>query len=653
MWRAAWWWLPLVATAVAFATTLGFDLVADARFLVADNPLIRDLGGLWDNMAHDYFWSASGNAIPYWRPLTKASWVLEFQAFGGWAGGYHLVNVLWHLAGVAGVLALGRRLGLARPWAAVAGLLYGLNPVSGEPVCLVMARSDVAAAGATVWALVLWDRWVGGGRWRALAGLVAAAAVALGSKEVAVIIGPVLLVWAWVAGTLADAGRRRRAALGLGLVGVLTGAYLITRGAVLAGYDRPALTVDPLRIIAGGGRALAALVPFRWDSGLRNLPRAEAATTLGWAVGAGLWAFVLGAASWAAWRRRPGPALALAWLVASLAPILLVATVHVPGVQGKIPLADRWALQAAMAASLGWALLGARALGARGAPRPEMPGLETTGEQETDARRPWAPKAPKALKAQNAVWAAVGLWAAGALAIAPVAHGVYASETDLLAHEDAQLQATPREYWTQEDVCRALDRQLAKALAEGRGDAAAQLAHGAPAACLSEPDFAFNAASAALAGGRAAEARGLAERLLARPGGDRRHVPRAHVIAGVAALRAGAAGAALDHLDAGLRGGVSWCEVGGERAQALSRLGRHEEAAQALERLAERCLPPPRAAVAWLGAAQEWTQAAPAQPQGDARVRRALRRAASLAPPGSTLARQVRQLQTRLGAGSR
>jgi len=529
--RAAWWWLPLAATAAAFSTTLGFELVADARFLVADNPLIRDLTSLWDNVTHDYFWSASGNTIPYWRPVTKASWVLEYQLFGDWAGGYHLVNVLWHLAGVAGVLALARRLGLSRVWTGVAGLLYGLHPVTGEPVCLVMARSDVAAAGATVWAFVAWERWVAGGRWAAFAGLVGAAALALGSKEVAVILGPVAFVWAWVSGALGDALRRRRTLAGLLALAGLTGAYLIARDAVLAGYPRPALVVDPLRIVSGGGRALAALLPFRLDSGLRNVSRAEAAQLSAWVVGGALWTFTLAAGGWGAWRRRPEPTLLVAWLAASLAPILLVATVHVPGARGKIALADRWVLQAAMAASLGWAWWGGRLFQSRRGPRRGPRG-----------RGSWA----WLVEARGAVWAAVGLWAAASLVVAPVAHGVYASEEALLAHEDDELRDIPRRFWTQEDVCRALDRRLARALAQGRGEDAARQARAAPAACLSEPDFAFNAASAALAGGDVARARALAERLLARPGGDRRHVPRAHVIAGVAALREGAPGVALD-----------------------------------------------------------------------------------------------------------
>ncbi len=135
------WWLPaLVVVAVAYRTSPTFGFVGDAGFLIEQNRFLDSLSQLWGNLTHDYFWSSSGNHIPYWRPLTKASWLLEVAAWGRNPAGFHVVQVAWLLVGVAGVQALARALGVSRLWAALAGLMFGLHPVAVEPTCLIMAR---------------------------------------------------------------------------------------------------------------------------------------------------------------------------------------------------------------------------------------------------------------------------------------------------------------------------------------------------------------------------------------------------------------------------------------------------------------------------------------------------------------------------------
>ncbi len=193
--RGAWWLLAPLAVLWVFRGVAAFDFVADARFLIAENTYIRDLHQLWPTLTRNYFWSSSGAAIPYWRPLTKLSWLLEYQLFAGWPGGYMLVQLGWFLLGVLGVQGLARGLGCARSWAATAGLLFGLSPVAIEPVCLLMARSDVVAGTAAVWSVLAFLRWQarGSAAWAALH--LVAAVLALASKESAVILAPVLTGW--------------------------------------------------------------------------------------------------------------------------------------------------------------------------------------------------------------------------------------------------------------------------------------------------------------------------------------------------------------------------------------------------------------------------------------------------------------------------
>jgi len=81
--RRGWWLLAPALVLVAYRSVSQNGFVGDADFLIAENHYIQDLAYLWENLRHDYFWSSSGAHIPYWRPITKASWVLEYQLFQG------------------------------------------------------------------------------------------------------------------------------------------------------------------------------------------------------------------------------------------------------------------------------------------------------------------------------------------------------------------------------------------------------------------------------------------------------------------------------------------------------------------------------------------------------------------------------------------
>ena len=84
----------VVAVAAAYVDTLRQGFVADARFLLADNRYLDGWSAWRATLTHDYFWSSSGALIPYWRPLTKLSWLVEAQAFGrGSALGFHAVQL--------------------------------------------------------------------------------------------------------------------------------------------------------------------------------------------------------------------------------------------------------------------------------------------------------------------------------------------------------------------------------------------------------------------------------------------------------------------------------------------------------------------------------------------------------------------------------
>ena len=538
--------LAVALVAAAWADSLRQGFVADARFLIADNRYL-DAWSYWrETLTHDYFWSSSGASIPYWRPWTKLSWLVEARLCGrGSALPFHAVQLGWILAATAGVGVLARRLGAPAVWAALAALAFGLHPALVEPGCLLMARSDVVVVAGAVWSLVGWLGWraapTPSRRWAWATLHVAALAVALGSKETAVVLPLVVTAWAW-------AERPRRLAT-VAPAWLLALAYLAARARVLGAT--PSAAIDPLRIFVGVGVYGWGLLPLRVATGVRNVSLAEAHGAAMLLSAAVVW-IALAAGGMAALRRRSPAAIGLLTLaLVSLLPVLVGPTPSVPGIHGKLPFADRWLVMAAAAVSIGLGLAAAR-----------LPA-----------------------RAGRLVALVLAAWSVASLAIAPIVHRDYRSDATLLDREDQTYEETPERWRTVEDRCRFRERQLARAVTRGDADGASALVREAPPECPADASARFNLASVLAQRGRFAEARPLADALLARyelP--PRFHAPLEY-IAGVAALRTGDAARAVELLTAAWKEGLGNCAIFARLAEATRALGRADDAAAWKRRL--------------------------------------------------------------------
>lgn len=552
-----WWLFPLLLVVIAYRHSPQFGLLSDAEMLIANNDRLRAPGALWKNLTTHYFWASWRNFIPYWRPFTKGSWVLEYRIFDGWPGGFHLVQVGWHLVGIGGVMAIARALDCGRLAAAGAGLLYGLHPAHIEPVCSIMARSDVVSTSAMLWSLAAFLRlWATGSR-RWLVMHATALLVALASKETAVVVLPVITLLSLLVpagGTLATKTLARRRMVAWAPAVCLTVSYLVGRSVVLGARQGDGLAFDPVRIVVAGGMSLARMLPLALDTPLlaplRN-PTAEPWQVVRIAIG---WLLaVLLVVATVKHPRREAQAI-FAWGLLALAPTLLVADMHVPVGQLHFPAADRWILPGVAAVSIAVVLL-----------------IRWMG------------------RARAAAPVVVGIWAAAVLWMSSDTHAAYRSHETLEAELDRIYEQTPLALRNKRDDCLHRERLWSRALRQGRPGAVIDTAQQTLATC-NRDGLRLLLLQAFVQARKGPEAWQAATYLMKSARLERRYHAQAYFYAGAAALLTERWSQALQYLDRARRLGLRDCNVHRQIGMCHARLGRPGEAMAEYEK-ASRCAP--------------------------------------------------------------
>ena len=252
----------------------------------------------------------------FFRPLGFASLMVDYRLFHDWAPGYHLVNLALHLAVVTAVYFLSLGLGLPRKPAAMAALLFGIAPITVEPVTYIAARFDLLATTLGIWSLVAYLRFRKGGS----AGMYALALllffVGTFAKE-SIYVLPLLLVWQEV---MAGPASRWKAVGGFFAVAAATFAW---RWRVLHGIGGYQSTPGAPDVLQLGRKTLVAvflrtpsetLMGYNWHQ-----PPAWRIVAIAAATTAVVFSLLL--------ISRPGPHLrrlawfALGWMVIAVLPV--------------------------------------------------------------------------------------------------------------------------------------------------------------------------------------------------------------------------------------------------------------------------------------------------------------------------------------------
>jgi tetratricopeptide (TPR) repeat protein len=133
--------LVFLVPVLVFANTLSNDFTWDDRYVLLENPYVRELSHV-----PSYFASSKPQAsydMKAYRPLRQTMFALEYQLWGLDPAGYHGTNVLLHGLVCVALLWLLRVLGIGLAFALPAALIYSVHPVHTDVVAGITGRVDV------------------------------------------------------------------------------------------------------------------------------------------------------------------------------------------------------------------------------------------------------------------------------------------------------------------------------------------------------------------------------------------------------------------------------------------------------------------------------------------------------------------------------
>ena len=204
-----------VAVLLVYSNSFEAGFPLDNRGLILDDSRVhavtaQNLDGIF---GHTYWWPVGESGL--YRPFTTLTFLFNYAVLGDGEhpAGYHCLNLVLHCGNVLLVWALVRRLWGVDWRATWVAALWAVHPVLTESVTNIVGRADLLAGMAILgglWMHIRSREAVGRERALWLAGLLAVTTAGVFSKESAVTVAGVILLYE---ASCADARGRREAIL--------------------------------------------------------------------------------------------------------------------------------------------------------------------------------------------------------------------------------------------------------------------------------------------------------------------------------------------------------------------------------------------------------------------------------------------------------
>jgi tetratricopeptide (TPR) repeat protein len=136
-------WAPLLlltaVTVLVYAVSFFNGFVRDDEVIIVNNPQTLSLHNVSDVLF------APDVIKPYYRPLNRATYLLDYRIAGMNPAWYHGINIAIHAGNVLLLYLVCRRLFSDRTAAFIAALLFAVHPANSEAVNFISARNTILA----------------------------------------------------------------------------------------------------------------------------------------------------------------------------------------------------------------------------------------------------------------------------------------------------------------------------------------------------------------------------------------------------------------------------------------------------------------------------------------------------------------------------
>jgi len=177
-----------------YSQTLYHQVVWDA-LVIFSQPELQSLS--WENIQ----WMFSNSFLSSWDPLSWVSHAIDFTLYGQNPGGHHATNILLHLGNTFLVFQIVRRfceISQSRVnvtlFALTVAALFALHPLRVESVAWIAARKELLYTFFYLLSILLYLRYISGGRLLHLGIVCLSFACATMAKSMAVTLPAVLLL---------------------------------------------------------------------------------------------------------------------------------------------------------------------------------------------------------------------------------------------------------------------------------------------------------------------------------------------------------------------------------------------------------------------------------------------------------------------------
>lgn len=162
-----------LAALLTYSSSVSNGFVWDDFDIIVNNDVNRDVSNIL-TLFRSADSTVTGNQVAYYRPLARLTYMVDYQLFGLSPAGYHVENIIIHVAAVLLLFLLTLMLFREPLLAFVTALVFAVHPVNAEAVNFLSTRNTLLAGAFVLLSFILYlhGRHTGKTRYRYLSAMV-------------------------------------------------------------------------------------------------------------------------------------------------------------------------------------------------------------------------------------------------------------------------------------------------------------------------------------------------------------------------------------------------------------------------------------------------------------------------------------------------